>query len=209
MVQRFSGLQREEDQRDDFDEGALWRARGFVVWLTGPPCSGKTTLAQELKAELPRRGLIAEILDGDEFRATFSTDLGFTRTDRDANVRRIGYVARLLSRNGVVALVAAVSPYRAARAEVRTGCENDGTPFLELHVAAEREVLIARDVKGMYKRALTGDIPNFTGVSAPYEPPLAPDLVIRTDAEPPSASCRRVLEELSRRGLLGSRRFRR
>ena len=155
------------------------KQQGVTVWLTGLPSSGKSTLARRLSQELAQRGCHVELLDGDEVRQWLTKDLGFTKADRDENVRRIGYVAKLLSRNGVVAVVAAISPYRELRDEVR----REVGRFMEVYVKCSLDVCIARDVKGMYKRALAGEIQGFTGVSDPYEPPLSPQVVVNTDLE--------------------------
>lgn len=176
------------------------RGGGFVLWLTGPPCAGKTTLARALRARLAgARGV--ELLDGDEVRAALSRGLGFSREDRDENVRRIGFVARLLARNGVAVIVAAVSPYRATRAEVAAALRAEGIPVLEAHVDAPLDVLVARDGKGLYRKALAGELPRFTGVSDPYEPPDPADVRLRTDREPIDVCVERLVAALRSRGL--------
>jgi adenylylsulfate kinase len=142
-----------------------------------------------------------EILDGDEVRATLCGDLGYSKADRDANVIRIGYVARLLARNGVATLVAAISPYREARNEVRRTATNEGVPFVEVFVDAPLDVLIARDAKGLYGKALAGRLAQFTGISDPYEPPEAADIRIRTDRQSVAASLEELLTHLQQRGL--------
>ncbi len=150
---------------------------GRVVWLTGLSGAGKSTLASALYAELQRRGIPAELLDGDAVRENLSKGLGFSREDRDTNVRRIGFVAGLLARHGVTVLVSAISPYADTRREVL-----DALPgALEVFVDAPLEVVTERDVKGLYVKALAGEIPHFTGVSDPYEAPEHPDLHLRTD----------------------------
>ena len=179
--------------------------RGFVLWLTGLSGAGKTTLAARLVPELRARGLRVEVLDGDEVRTNLSKGLGFSKEDRDTNVRRIGYVARLLARNGVAALTAAISPYGEVRDEVRRAVEGDGTEFVEVYVECPLEVLAERDVKGLYKRALAGELKGFTGVSDPYEEPRAPDVVVRTHEETAEASAARIVLELERRRLLPAR----
>ena len=179
--------------------------RGFVLWLTGLSGAGKTTLAGRLVPELRARGLRVEVLDGDEVRTNLSKGLGFSKEDRDTNVRRIGYVARLLARNGVAAITAAISPYREVRGEVRRAVEGDGAFFVEVYVECPLEVLAERDVKGLYRKALAGEIQGFTGVSDPYEAPRAPDVVVRTHEEAVEASAERIIAELERRGLLPSR----
>jgi adenylyl-sulfate kinase len=174
-------------------------ANGFTLWLTGLSGAGKSTIAGALRRELLQRHLPVEILDGDEVRTHLSRDLGFSKADRDGNVRRIGYVARLLSRNGVAVIVAAISPYREARELVRR--EHD-TPFIEVHVDCRIDELVRRDTKGLYAKALAGEIGGFTGVSDPYEPPVAPDLRIRTDDEDFEVSCASIMDFLERRSLV-------
>ncbi len=176
---------------------------GFVVWLTGCPAAGKTTLARTLAPLLtPHRPV--ELLDGDEVRQHLSRGLGFSRADRDAHVERVGWVARLLARNGVAVIAALISPYAAARDAVRARCAEDGTPFLEILVDAPLEVRAARDPKGLYRRALAGELPAFTGVSDPYELPRAPDATVCSDKETPQVSASRVLALLRARDLLES-----
>src|SRR5688572_14477152 len=145
--------------------------KGFTLWLTGLSGAGKTTLAALLATELGARGVNVEVLDGDEVRTNLSKGLGFSKEDRDTNIRRIGYVCRLLSRNGVAAISAAISPYRDVRDEVRRSIQNDGAEFVEVFVTCPLFVLAERDVKGLYKKALAGEIASFTGVSDPYEEP--------------------------------------
>lgn len=183
----------------------LNEGRGFVLWLTGLSGAGKTTLAERLVPELRARGLCVEVLDGDEVRTNLSKGLGFSKEDRDTNVRRIGYVARLLARNGVAAITAAISPYREVRAEVRRAVEDDGAEFVEVYVECPLEVLAGRDVKGLYRKALAGEIKGFTGVSDPYEEPLAPDVRVRTHEESIETSAERIIVELERKRLLPSR----
>lgn len=166
------------------------------MWLTGLPCSGKSTLAKLVAAELERRDRPVELLDGDILRSQWPKALGFSKPDRDENIRRIAFGCRLLSKHGVAAIAAVISPFRAIRDEVRASVPN----FVEVYVNAPLEVCIQRDVKGMYKRALAGEITDFTGINSPYEPPLRPELTISTDAEDPAMSARRIiakLEELS------------
>ncbi|HMD32535.1 MAG TPA: adenylyl-sulfate kinase [Candidatus Acidoferrales bacterium] len=174
--------------------------KGFTLWFTGLPSSGKTTLAGIVAAELKARGRFVEILDGDEVRKHLTKGLGFSREDRDENIRRIGYVCRLLSRNGTIAIAAAISPYRAVRDEVRSGHETDR--FVEVFVNTPLDLCIQRDVKGLYKKALAGEIKNFTGVSDPYEPPLTPELAIDTPAESERQSAARILARLEQLGLV-------
>lgn len=176
--------------------------KGFTLWLTGLSGAGKTTLAVLLAKELRARGVGIEVLDGDEVRTNLSKGLGFSKEDRDTNIRRIGYVCRLLSRNGVGAVSAAISPYSAVRDEVRRAVEQDGAEFIEVFVKCPIAVLADRDVKGLYKKALAGELKGFTGVSDPYEEPLAPDVVVETDRESIEFSGSKILLELERRGLI-------
>jgi len=148
------------------------------------------------------RGLAVEVLDGDEIRTNLSKGLGFSKEDRDTNIRRIGYVCRLLSRNGVAAISAAISPYREVRDEVRRLVEADGATFVEVFVKCPIEVLAERDVKGLYKKALAGELKGFTGVSDPYEEPLAPEVVIESNRETVEFSVTKILRELEQRKLL-------
>ena len=176
------------------------QARGFTLWFTGLSGAGKSTLAAAVSAELRGRGIPVEVLDGDEVRQNLSKGLGFSREDRDTNIRRIGYVAKLLARNGVAVITAAISPYRAIRDEVR---EEIGA-FVEVYVKASLDECIRRDTKGLYARALAGEIPQFTGVSDPYEEPLAAELVIDTECEEIADSASRVVDRLLELGHLRS-----
>jgi len=162
---------------------------GLTVWFTGLSGAGKSTLSTALAAELRHRGRRVEVLDGDVVRENLSRGLGFSKEDRDTNIRRIGFVADLLTRNGVTVLVAAISPYRAVRDEVRATIGR----FLEVHVDCTLDELTRRDVKGLYARALAGEIENFTGVSDPYEAPLEPEVRVDTSVETPAESLARVL----------------
>jgi len=176
--------------------------KGFTLWLTGLSGAGKTTLAAEVAHELRARGVKVEVLDGDQVRTNLSKGLGFSKEDRDTNIRRIGYVCRLLSRNGVAAISAAISPYREARDEVRRLVEQDGAEFIEVFVKCPIDVLAKRDVKGLYKKALAGEIRGFTGVDDPYESPLAPDVVIESDRELVDFSTRKIFSQLEQRELV-------
>ncbi len=172
--------------------------RGFTVWFTGLSGSGKSTLAQALAEKLRDRNMKVEVLDGDVIRTNLSKGLGFSKEDRDINIRRIGWVCRVLSRNNVVAIAAAISPYRAVRDEVRDMVDE----FVEVYVEAPLDVLIKRDVKGLYKQALEGEIENFTGISDPYEPPAQPEVLCRTDFESVEESLGRIISFLETRSLL-------
>ncbi len=180
--------------------------KGFTLWFTGLSGAGKTTLARFVEQELRARGLPVEVLDGDEVRTNLSKGLGFSKEDRDTNIRRIGYVCRLLSRNGVAAISAAISPYREVRDEVRRLIEADGAAFVEVFVKCPIGVLAERDVKGLYKKALAGELKGFTGVSDPYEEPFAPEVVIESNLEAVEFSVTKILHELERRKLLGLER---
>jgi adenylylsulfate kinase len=174
--------------------------RGFTLWFTGLSGSGKTTISEIVEHELRERGRLVEVLDGDIVRTNLSKGLGFSRDDRNINVLRIGFVAHLLTRNGVSVVVSAISPYKEARDEVRRRIID----FVEVFVDAPLEVCADRDVKGLYKKAFAGEIAQFTGVSDPYEPPAAPDLVLKTEEETPEESARKVIEKLEFFGYLGA-----
>ncbi len=180
-------------------------SKGQVIWLTGLSGAGKTTLARALRGELTALGYRVETLDGDEVRENLSRGLTFSKEDRETNVRRIGFVARLLARNGVIVLASAISPYRQSRDDVRRSVESDGAQFIEVFVGCPLQVLIERDVKGLYKKALAGEIENFTGISDPYEVPLAPDVVIDSSAESVEESAALILERLIESGALANR----
>jgi adenylyl-sulfate kinase len=174
-------------------------APAFVVWFTGLSGSGKSTISRELSNELTRRRVNHEVLDGDVVRTHLSKGLTFSREDRDVNVRRIGWVARTLARHGCVAICAAISPYRAVRDEIRAECAGR---FVEVHVDVPLEVCEQRDVKGLYRQARAGKIPGFTGIDDPYEPPLAPEVVCRTDRETVAESVAKILRRCEELGLL-------
>lgn len=176
----------------------------FVVWLTGLSGSGKSTLSHLLVSQLEERGLLVDLLDGDAVRRHLSSELGFSKEHRDLNVQRIGWVAARLVRAGAVVVVAAISPYRNARRKARALVEEHG-PFVEVYVATPLEECISRDAKGLYARALSGEMENFTGVSDPYEEPEAPEVRVGTAGLTPEASVELVLVRLEELGLLPAR----
>jgi adenylylsulfate kinase len=180
---------------------AVVAASGVTIWLTGLPCSGKTTVARMVAAELERAGRAVELLDGDVVRTHLSKDLGYTRADRDQNVERIGWVSSRLTRHGVAVVVAAVSPYRETRNRVRSWIEEHG-PFVEVWVNASAEACARRDVKGLYAKAFAGELKNMTGVDDPYEPPEHPEVVLETETITPEEAVEQVLRELERRELV-------
>jgi adenylyl-sulfate kinase len=177
-------------------------SKGFTLWFTGLSGAGKSTLSEPVAERLRQHGHKVEILDGDVVRTNLSKGLGFSKEDRDTNIRRIGFVANLLSRNGVAAITAAISPYRDIRDEVRKAVLTDGAGFVEVYVSCPIEVLAERDVKGLYKKALAGEIKNFTGVSDPYEAPLNPEVVIDSSKETVEASVDKILSKLAELGYL-------
>jgi adenylyl-sulfate kinase len=172
--------------------------QGFTLWFTGLSGAGKSTISGIIERRLREAGAKVEVLDGDAVRENLSKGLGFSKEDRDTNIRRIGFVCELLSRNGVIGLVAAISPYRAVREEVRSRIQN----FVEVYVECPVEVVAGRDVKGWYKKALAGEIPQFTGVSDPYQPPLHPEVVVHSANESPEESAERVWAKLKDLGLI-------
>ena len=173
--------------------------KGFTLWFTGLSGSGKSTLAQYLTPKLQEIGKNVEVLDGDEVRENLSKGLGFSKEDRDTNIRRIGYVANLLSRNGCVAITAAISPYTSVRDEVRNGAKST---FVEVYVQCALEVVEERDTKGLYKKARAGIIKNFTGISDPYEEPTTPEVLVDTAAESIEESAEKVLAYLRSKELI-------
>jgi adenylyl-sulfate kinase len=172
--------------------------KGVTVWFTGMSGAGKTALAKPLEAELRRRGLKAERLDGDIVRQSLTRDLGFSKEDRDKNIERVTFVAKLLTRNGVATLCSFISPYRAVRANVREQVGN----MVEVYCYAPLETLMERDVKGLYKKALAGEIENFTGISDPYEPPENPEVMIDSSMETIEESLAKVLSKLEELGYV-------
>jgi len=174
------------------------RHQGFTLWFTGLSGAGKSTISGILEKRLRDAGAKVEVLDGDAVRENLSKGLGFSKEDRDINIRRIGFVCGLLSRNGVIAIAAAISPYRAVRDEVRSHIHN----FIEIYVECPIEVVTDRDVKGLYKKAIKGEIGQFTGVSDPYEPPLHPEVVVHSASETPEESAEKVWAKLEELGLI-------
>ena len=172
--------------------------KGVTVWFTGMSGAGKTALAIRLAEELRKRGLKVERLDGDIVRQSLTRDLGFSKEDRDKNIERVTFVAKLLTRNGVAVLCSFISPYRAVRARVRQEIGN----FVEVYCYAPLETLIERDVKGLYKKALAGEIENFTGISDPYEPPENPEVAIDSSTESIEESLSKILRKLEELGYV-------
>jgi adenylyl-sulfate kinase len=171
---------------------------GYVVWMTGLSGAGKTTIALILEEKLKERGLNVERLDGDVVRESLTRDLGFTSEDRRKNIERVTFVAKLLSRNGVGTICSFISPYQSVRDHVRENTTN----FLEVFIDAPLEVVIDRDVKGLYKLALAGEIPNFTGISDPFEAPENPDIHVRTDQSSPEECADQILVKLEQLGYV-------
>ena len=172
--------------------------RGFTLWFTGLSGAGKSTVAEKVYDQLQAAGKKVEMLDGDVVRTNLSKGLGFSKEDRDTNIRRIGFVSKLLTRNGVASIVAAISPYREVRDEVRAEIGD----FVEVYVECPLDELVRRDVKGLYEKAIRGEIQNFTGVSDPYEEPLKPEVVVNTLQEDVDESVSKVLTKLKELGYL-------
>jgi len=168
-------------------------AKGFTLWFTGLSGAGKSTISKIVEAELIKRGKNVEILDGDEVRENLSKGLGFSKEDRDTNIKRIGYVAKLLARNGVAVITAAISPYR----EVRDHIRRENRDFVEVFVKCPLEKCIERDVKGLYKKAIAGEIRQFTGISDPYEEPVNPEVVVETNLDTPEESAAKIINKLA------------
>lgn len=175
---------------------------GFTLWLTGLSGAGKTAIAKPVADALRVRGLKVERLDGDIVRQSLTSDLGFTKEDRDENIKRVTFVAKLLSRNGVAVICSFISPYEERRAQTRAEIEESGTAFIEAYVHCPLEVCAARDAKGLYERAFAGEIDDFTGVSDPYEVPKSPDIVCRTAEETVGESVARILAYLEQNGYV-------
>jgi len=179
--------------------------KGFTVWFTGLSGAGKSTIAERLEEELERRGRAVEVLDGDVVRTHLSKGLGFSKEDRDTNIRRIAFVAKLVTRHGGAVLTAAISPYSSIRDEARESISEAGG-FVEVFVSCPIDELVRRDVKGLYEKALRGEIANFTGVSDPYEEPVAPEVTVYTDRETVEESTRKVIEALEDLGYIAPER---
>jgi len=177
--------------------------KSFVVWFTGLSGAGKTTLAVELEKKLRELGYEnVQRLDGDIVRQDLTRDLGFTREDRNENIRRVGFVTELLSKNGVITICSFISPYRDARKKVRERVTKHGIPFIEVYVKCPLEVLIERDPKGLYAKALRGEIKNFTGIDDPYEEPENPEVIVETDKETVEESLEKILNYLKNENLI-------
>lgn len=172
--------------------------KGFTLWFTGLPCSGKTVVADRVAEILKKKELKVERLDGDIVRQSLTRDLGYSRKDRDENIRRVTFVAKLLTRNGVAVLTSFISPYREIRAHARQEIGN----FVEVYVKCPLEVCMKRDVKGMYQKAIRGEVKEFTGISDPYEEPLNPEVILETDKETVEESASRVIQTLNDLGYL-------
>lgn len=183
---------RSKEQRQHSEQ------KGFTVWFTGLPCSGKTAVADRVAEMLREMGLKVERLDGDIVRQSLTRDLGYSREDRNENIRRVTFVAKLLTRNGVAVLTSFISPYRKIRAYARKEIGN----FVEAYVKCPVEVCMQRDVKGMYKKAISGEIKEFTGISDPYEEPLHPEILLETDKETLEESAEKVIQRLNDLGYI-------
>jgi len=175
--------------------------KGFTVWFTGLSASGKTTVSKLVAQEICERGRNVEVLDGDIIRTNLSKGLGFSKEDRDTNIKRIAFVCKLLTRNGAANIAAAISPYR----ETRDYARSEIGDFIEVYVKCPVELCIERDPKGLYKKALAGEIDNFTGVSDPYEEPFYPEVILETDKETPKESAAKVIAKLEELGYLEDR----
>jgi len=176
--------------------------KGFCLWFTGLPSAGKSTIAEIVIAELQRRNVKVEMFDGDVVRTHLSKGLTFSKEDRDTNIRRIGFVCNLLTRNGVNAIAAAISPYKNIRDENRKMITDDGGTFIEVYISTPVEVCEVRDVKGLYKKARAGQLKGFTGVDDPYEPPHNPEIEIKTSNETPNDSAQTILKYLEKNDFI-------
>jgi len=176
------------------------RNHGFTIWFTGLPSAGKSTLARLLQETFEEAGLSVAILDGDEVRQRLTKGLGFTKEDREENIRRIAYVSKLLTQVGAIAIVAAISPYQRSRDRARAEIGN----FIEVYVECPLQTCMNRDVKGLYAKAQKGEIKNFTGISDPYEPPLHPDISVRSDREVPLENIKTIIEHLVTHNLVST-----
>jgi adenylylsulfate kinase len=177
-------------------------AQGFVLWFTGLSGSGKSTITEQVVPELKRRGVKIEVLDGDVVRTNLSKGLGFSKEDRDTNILRVGFVANLLSRNGLAACCACISPYTAIRNQVREWVEGDGGRFVEVYMDTPLDACIERDPKGLYKKALAGEIKQFTGIDDPYEAPEAAEIRLQTAGRTPEEAAQDVLAYLEEQSLI-------
>jgi len=177
------------------------KTKRLVIWLTGLPASGKTTIASRLKEMLREKGYLVELLDGDWVRKTINTDAGFTKEERERHLLRVAWIARLLARNGIITLCSFVSPYRDVRDKVKSIIEEEAS-YLEVYVKVSVNTAIKRDPKGLYKRALSGEIKNFTGISDVYEEPTNPSIIVDTEKETPETSTRRIIEYLEKNGFI-------
>ncbi|MFQ6083050.1 MAG: adenylyl-sulfate kinase [Candidatus Aminicenantia bacterium] len=185
-------MSKSENSKFNTQNSTLKINRGFTLWFTGLPCSGKSAVADLVAEKLRRRGLKVERLDGDIVRQILTRDLGFSKEDRNENIRRVTFVAKLLTRNGVAVLTSFISPYR----EIRNYARQEIGNFIEVYVKCPLDVCMQRDVKGMYKKAMAGEIKDFTGISDPYEEPENPEITLETDKETLEESAAKVLEKL-------------
>ncbi len=176
--------------------------KGFVIWLTGLPASGKTTIAREVGEYLRSRGLKVELLDGDEVRRWLSPEAGFSREDRERHLRRVAYVSKLLARNGVAVIASFVSPYRSVREQARKTIESERLKFIEVYIKCSLEECIRRDPKGLYKKALNGEIKDMTGIQDPYEEPLNPEVIVNSENEDPDKCAEKIIGKLKELDLI-------
>ena len=201
MQEPASTAEKKQVEHDKSLGGRQKKQKGFTLWMTGLPGSGKSTLANVLKTKLQEDyDRNVEILDGDEVRKGLSRDLGLSREDREEHARRVSYLAKVLSRNEVISIVALISPYKVSRESARELIGDDS--FVEVYVKASLETCESRDPKGLYAKARKGEIKNMTGIDDPYEAPASPDIVVNTEAGSPEQSANYVIETLMRKGLL-------